>query len=77
MQELIDFNALTPEQRKQQAQILINRVAESLKQAREQRASDSKNSFKAGTCGKLFHTIKQGVDASKARQRRQCSRDWS
>lgn len=37
MQELIDFNALTPEQRKQQAQILINRVAESLKQAREQR----------------------------------------
>lgn len=78
MQELIDFNALTPEQRKQQAQILINRVAESLKTSSgTERASDSKNSFKAGTCGKLFHTIKQGVDASKARQRRQCSRDWS
>lgn len=37
MQELIDFNALTPEQRQQQAQILFNRVSESLKQARIQR----------------------------------------
>jgi hypothetical protein len=37
MQDMMNFATLTPEQQRQQAQILVNRVAESLKQGREQR----------------------------------------
>lgn len=54
MQDTMNFASLTPQQQRQQAEILVKRVANSLQQGREQRERQFQNSTEARKRGKLF-----------------------